>query len=175
MHFANGLRISKQALRYHEEHGEGNPALHRESLDQFERAIDRAPNWVMPRVGASQTLINLKRYEEALKQAKIANRLAPDSATVQRLLGEAKYFLGDFARAKKHYKAAITFDSVSTHEFRFATRKGIGDSLERQGQFEEARQAYKAAMAEENLTPKEYQWLREALDGLGYAESHFVA
>jgi tetratricopeptide (TPR) repeat protein len=80
-------------------------AYYSRSLDLFTRALKNEPNHIEALVGIVQSLVKLRRKEEALPYLKILHRLRPADRQFRRELATIAFETGDLGLARSHLVA----------------------------------------------------------------------
>lgn len=112
------------------------------ALESYKRAVESEPDksYVYHRVG--RQMLELGRYDEAIKYFAQAAELAPRDPFYLKQLADAQYAAGDYAECIATLERAREFAPDDWY-----VPWGIGRSLENQGRYAEAAQAYKEACA----------------------------
>jgi len=87
----------------------------REALVQYTHAITLAPASALARFRRARTLLNLRIYQDALRELNELLLIAPEEANVWYMLGRCHKALGNRAEAVKCYTTSLNLDAkVST-------------------------------------------------------------
>lgn len=78
--------------------------------EEYRRAIELAPGHVMTHSRYAQFLRTLSRWDEALKEARIAQELDPLSLGANKTLGATYYYAGMYDKAIEQYRKTLEMD-----------------------------------------------------------------
>lgn len=82
------------------------------SVDQFRKALDYAPTWVLARTNLCGSLVELFRYPEAMEECALALQRDSTFALAHFNRGMAAYSSGEPAQAIYHFASCIRYDSL---------------------------------------------------------------
>lgn len=77
---------------------------------EFRRAIELNPSYALARIWYAQYLYATQRFEEAVTQARVAQRLDPGSLLVNTQAGAAYFFAGQVEEAMASWQKALELD-----------------------------------------------------------------
>jgi serine/threonine-protein kinase len=113
---------------------------------EFQRAIARNPSYATAHHWYGQYLLHVKRPQEALREARTAQRLDPLSLTIGTDVGLANAFSRQYSAALEEYAKVLEMDPTFVRAIRWS-----GVALEQEHRYDEAIAAFERASA---LDPK---------------------
>jgi tetratricopeptide (TPR) repeat protein len=131
------------------------------SIAQYRHAIALEPDMLEAHIDLSGVLWRLADYAGCLHHAREAERIAPDHAFSQRILGTAHLHVNDLASAEKHLRRALEIQPV----FPIATID-LALLLLLAGRFEEGWQVYEKRWADKDRMTRP-AFFNEALEWQG--------
>ena len=112
-----------------------------EAIGHFERAIRLNPNHATAHHWHAEALVGLARFEDALREIKIAKQLDPLSPIINASIGRFHSLAGDFDEAARCLEQLAEFDNT----FAFG-QASLGGAYLRQGKFDEGVAALERAV-----------------------------
>jgi tetratricopeptide (TPR) repeat protein len=109
---------------------------------QFRNALERNPKYLGARIGLTDSLSDMGRFDEALAEAQESFRMAPKSAVVAKDLASLLASFGEYQKAEKLFKEANDLDPPYSMTYAM-----WGDALSFQDKREEALRMYEKALA----------------------------
>jgi len=118
-------------------YAQGDPAT---ALVSLERAVELEPDSALAHDALAVVLAHLGRYDDALRHARRARLLAPESPEIANNLGITYLMNGDAARGEAAIRDAIGLDDQAKPAY----RNNLAVALGRQGRFSEALVEFRA-------------------------------
>lgn len=119
-HAADGVALARA----------GNSAA---ALERFAHALRLEPDNVFALLGRTSALLTLRRYDEALTQAKDGLAMHPDERSFADLSGRIHFEQGDYAAAEKAFRQSLAIQPDAVYAY-----ANLNAALQRQGRGDEA-------------------------------------
>jgi len=104
-----------------------------ESLERFAQALRLEPDNVFAQLGKVSALLSLRRYDDAMAEARHGLAVHPDERSFADLIGRIHFEQGDFVAAENAFRQSLRIQPDAVYAY-----ANLNAALQRQGRVDEA-------------------------------------